>query len=178
MSSVFLFFSGPSWSVQCIGWSPKFQECGSGVRNIAFILEICFVITLHCTNKNPETVTISGFLYSCCTQFSQLLLQCLLFFHRMFVHRTDSLLITNSVFADNGWGIFLKQNLLINITNSKFIALTNNYGNPSQCASASVSTNCRPADISDCRYFPFHCMLFHLCPCLPAIDLLVFLSTN
>lgn len=63
---------------------------------------------------------------------------------RMFVHNTDYLKITSSVFADNYWGIFLHQDNEVSLENSRIVALSGNLGNPVDCDSGDDWASCRP----------------------------------
>lgn len=76
---------------------------------------------------------------------------CFLTFGRLFVHNTDSLEITNSIFADNGWGIQFTKNDRITVRDSVFSGQTNNLGNPSKCWDSSYFFDCRPADPGTCK---------------------------
>ncbi|CAI5972480.1 unnamed protein product [Closterium sp. NIES-65] len=53
----------------------------------------------------------------------------------LFVHNSDGLIITNSTFADNRQGLNLLGNTGVKVTDSRFIGVTPNYGNPRMCDS-------------------------------------------
>eukprot|EP00271_Cylindrocystis_brebissonii_P014265 TRINITY_DN35570_c0_g1_i1.p1 TRINITY_DN35570_c0_g1~~TRINITY_DN35570_c0_g1_i1.p1 ORF type:complete len:1629 (-),score=236.92 TRINITY_DN35570_c0_g1_i1:1352-6238(-) len=51
----------------------------------------------------------------------------------VFIHDTDSLTITNSTFADNGFALSMPNAPGMALSKSRMVALTPNLGNPTQC---------------------------------------------
>lgn len=84
----------------------------------------------------------------------------------MFVHNVFLGVIKRATFADNGWGVHLSRNGFVNLTDSRIVGLSSNLGNPTGCDSTGFWTNCRPADISDCRCSVW----FFFTPFLPLTD--------
>ncbi|GJP61604.1 hypothetical protein CLOP_g18747 [Closterium sp. NIES-67] len=54
---------------------------------------------------------------------------------RFFMHNSDGIIITNSTFADNRQGLNLLGNTGVRVTDSRFVGLSPNYGNPRNCDS-------------------------------------------
>ncbi|GJP59359.1 hypothetical protein CLOP_g11076 [Closterium sp. NIES-67] len=52
-----------------------------------------------------------------------------------FMHNSDGIIITNSTFADNRQGLNLLGNTGVRVTDSRFVGLSPNYGNPRNCDS-------------------------------------------
>eukprot|EP00271_Cylindrocystis_brebissonii_P022455 TRINITY_DN8652_c0_g1_i1.p1 TRINITY_DN8652_c0_g1~~TRINITY_DN8652_c0_g1_i1.p1 ORF type:complete len:1139 (-),score=148.93 TRINITY_DN8652_c0_g1_i1:828-4244(-) len=65
-------------------------------------------------------------------------------FRGMELHNANYINVTESAFADNGQALTMGGNLAVYVSTSRFVALTENYGNPVDCSKSGTAVLCQP----------------------------------